>query len=320
MKNILWSKIDWGLCKKYISNIQNIQNELYLLLSKNSIHQYIEQVCNHLFAKWRNFNESAKNFYKKENKIDIDFRTLSTPNKKLSPIAIADIYTNLNRDLSKVKNLDIINGYTDTDFVISWIQHFFDNNINWWNKFLHQPVIRLNGDKKWKFFISWVEGIATSFINTTQYNINSNIINLINDLERFFDFLNTIWIYIGDISLKLKIKNDIWNKRDVFVFSIHIIYGNLHIWDISLINNFFDSSIQDLWFGLERINMARNKNTNYFEQYINDISILQRFNNIEIDSIKTLCLILTSWNFNLLDTDFWGQISKLFIQQISILR
>lgn len=283
---------------KYIHTIKNIDKlseELFLSISNENLLCYVEQVHQYLLQNWWKFDNKLKNFYKKDNNITKDFRSLSKPKKQTIPTQIAELFINHNKQNNQFHSLDIINNFTDTDFTISWIQHIFSQNIEknrvW---FLHQPVIRLNGDSQWSFFISWNEWIWTSFVNTTKYNINSNTNNLIEWLEDFFDFLSSIWIFIGDISLTFKLKKDIRKQKEVYIFMIHIFYWNLNIWDTSLIQNFNNWIIQDLWFWLERLNMARNKNNNYFEQYLHNKELISRFSDKEIDSIKTISLLLTS--------------------------
>lgn len=277
-----------------IKNINKISEELFLSLSNNNLLDYVSQVYDYLSQKWWKFDKKFQNFYKKDNNFSTDFRNLSKPKKEISPEEMAKLFTNHNQNDNHFQSLDIINNFTDTDFTISWIQHLFSQNLQWDSWFLHQPVVRLNGDGQWSFFISWNEWIWTSFVNTTKYSINSHTNNLIEWLENFFDFLSSIWIFIGDISLTFKLKKDIRKQKDVYIFMIHIFYWNLNIWDTSLIENFNTWTVQDLWFWLERLNMARNKNNNYFEQYLDDKALLNRFSDKEIDSIKTISLLLTS--------------------------
>jgi hypothetical protein len=87
-----------------------------------------------------------KNFFKKANKIHQNFRNLSTPKQKLTPQKLSEIATDtIGKDTILGELLDILNMYTDTDFVISGIQHAF-TPFKRENEpiFLHQPVIRLN--------------------------------------------------------------------------------------------------------------------------------------------------------------------------------
>jgi hypothetical protein len=86
----------------------------------------------------------------------------------------------------------------------------------------------------------------------------------------------------------------------MFIFTLHFFYGNLEIGDTSLIEWNNQIIIQDLWFGLERVNLARNKFVNYFEQYLTNKKYLERFSDTEIDAIKTICLIQTTVNKNFL--------------------
>lgn len=276
-----------------VKNITNLSKEVISTLL--SLTDYVEEVNSYLLQRGWKFDYRFKNFYKVENNIEKDFRSLSKPKNKITPSELANLFTDHNGNINHFHNLDIINSYTDTDFVVSWIQHAFVEDINGRSEwFLHQPVIRLNGDSKWDFFVSWNEWIWTSFINTTKYSFDADASNLIEWLEDFFDFLSKIWIFIGDVSLKFKLKNDIRNGKDVFIFMIHIFYWSLNIWDASLIQNFNSWLVKDLGFWLERLNVARNKYVNYFEQYLNDSNLLNRFSDNEIDAIKTLCLLLTS--------------------------
>jgi hypothetical protein len=59
--------------------------------------------------------------------------------------------------------------------------------------------------------------------------------DILEGLEEFFNFLNKIGIYIGDISLKLRITKDERNREKMFIFTLHFFYGNLEIGDTSLI-------------------------------------------------------------------------------------
>jgi len=295
VEDLLWStstKLDMKKSEELLQVFSFYEN----------IEHTVEVIHTYLLQHWRKFDFNEKCFFKKENKIHQNFRSLSTPKNKLFPREIKEIATEtMWKDILK-EPLDILNIYTDTDFVISGIQHMFQHpQIEDRKSLLHQPVIRVNGDGKGGFFISGEEGIWTSFVNTTKYKVNANIPDIVEDLENCLDFLSKISMHVQDISLRMKTKEDTWKWEKVFIFVIHIFYGNLNIGDTALIQKSNSPKIiKDLWFGLERVWLARNKFTNYFEQYLENKELLNRFSDVEIDTIKTLCLMHTTKNKELL--------------------
>lgn len=277
-------------------------------ISKN-IDCYKWELNEFLVTKWWNFNKLEWIYYKTNpNKIFQNFRELSKSKKGLSTLDLSGISNDvfMSKGMIAKNPLPIISNDAETFFVISWIQNMYDKKFIVWDRniFVQQPSIRLNWDGKWSFFVSWEEWIATSFVNSTIYKINPDVKDLIRNIDYFFDFLNIIWIYIGDISLKIKISDQKWKGESLVKTTVHIYYWNLHLWDCwiwqfneseSTENNFLD-----LWFWLERINLARNKMDNYFHQYIQNKNDIDRYSDREIDAVKTICLINTQ-DLNLLD-------------------
>jgi hypothetical protein len=194
--------------------------------------------------------------------------------------------------------------------VISGIQNMYTDSLPIDKQTLvHQPSIRLNFDWANTWAISWETWISTSFVNTTVYQKDINIKQYIENLDRFFDFLNKIWIYIWDISLKLLASPQTRKWKQTLRLVIHMFYGDLHIWDswiceVEWIEKEANGSFFDLWFWLERLSLARNKFDNYFHQYLDNKIDLDRYSDLEIDTIKTLCLI-QSQNISNLDKHSW---------------
>ena len=284
----------WKRSKSLNSVLDTKESMLSILEMQEVVKNLLNETINYLQRKGWIFDSTTKNFYKKENNFSRDFRTLSIPRNKLSPQKLGMIYAAMAKKHSIEKSpLEVIDQRVPTDFVISWIQDSLlwsmrDDN----SYFLLQPVIRLNWDWKGAFFVDGKEWIWTSFVNPTEYQTQSNNGWFFEGVEHFLDFMNKVGLYVWNVSLQLKIKEDCRGKKKVLVFTIHFYYWNLHIWDTSLV---FDGvkrePLRDLWFWLERINLARNKYDNYFQQYCNP-EILTRYSNQEVDSIKTLSLLL----------------------------
>lgn len=276
--------------------------------------QYILELNEFFFGKWWKFDDLNSVYYKKDpDKIQKNFRDLSKSKKNISLLELKELCntTFLSNGSIEKTSLPIINNNVETFFVVSWIQNMYDKNISSFNKdiLVHQPSIRLNGDNKWSFFISSHDGIATSFVNSTLYNTNIKIKELVVIIDSFFDFLNSIGIYIGDVSLRVEMKPEKRNDQELMKMTIHIFYWNLHLWD-AWIWEFKEKAVHsnnflDLWFWLERINLAKNKINNYFHQYLEDKIHLDRYSDVEIDTIKTLCLIQTQ-NIKDLEKKSWA--------------
>lgn len=277
-------------------------------ISKN-IDCYKLELNEFLLSKWWGLNQSEWIYYKKNpNKIFQNFRELSKSKKWLSTLDLRNIANDvfMSKGMIPKNPLPIISNDTETFFVVSWIQNMYDKDfiVSDKNVFVQQPSIRLNWDGKWSFFVSGNDWIATSFVNPTIYKINPNIKDIVRNIDYFFDFLSTIGIYIGDISLKLKVSDKKRNGKSVVKTTVHIYYWNLHLWDCWIGQfkelEWTENNFLDLWFWLERINLARNKMNNYFHQYIQNKSDLDRYSDLEIDAVKTICLINTQ-DLNSLD-------------------
>lgn len=307
-----WNDIDKinSIIKNNVFKPSNIEIVNTFDILKN-VDLYIWELNEFLLSKSRNFDFTTWIYSKKQRaNIDLDFRKLSSPRKKITSLEIKDISDDVLWEESFLKDpLPIISSDVETFFVISGIQNMYaaDSSIKK-EQLVHQPSIRMNFDWSKTWAISGVDWIATSFVNSTLYQTDANIKSYIKNIDLFFDFLSKIWIYIWDISLKILPTFETRNWKELFKLVTHIFYWNLHVWDawICVINQELniDNSFIDLWFWLERLSLARNKFDNYFHQYLNKKVELDRYSDLEIDTIKTLCLI-HSENINDLDKHSW---------------
>lgn len=273
--------------------------------------QYISEINEFLFQRWWMFDEHKGIYHKAwAQNVGIGFRELSKPKKAISLMEIKDVADEVLGWCDKKSALPIMSKEVETYFVISGIQNMYhDKELLHTLKFVHQPSIRLNGDGVEAAGVSWRQGIATSFVNSTKYEINTNVRSYVKNLDDFFDFLSKVWLYVWNVSLKLKIGSGRWKNEQMCKLTTHVLYGDLHVWDIGM-GEFKNKqgnikSFLDLWFGLERIGFARNKIDNYFHQYLQNRNDLDRYSDAEIDTIKTICL-MQSQNMYVLDKQEWA--------------
>lgn len=160
--------------------------------------------------------------------------------------------------------------------------------------FTAQPSIRLNA-------IDGIEkksGVSSSFVNLTTLEVNGSLNNHFESIDVWLDYLSSLGLFVGDVTLVLKIDSPDWGKGTFKNIRIDVMYGDMQLGDAVYIYDFPQDTrppltVSDIGFGLERIAWALNKTPNYFD-WIGPMRMSIHQKQQLIDAVRTMTLIAGS--------------------------
>lgn len=157
--------------------------------------------------------------------------------------------------------------------------------------FVAQPVIRM----KFLNQVGKTEGISTSFVNICTEQVNPSVDDHIKNFDSWLEYLSSIGLFVGDMTLTIRDKISNWGKGDCKNIIVDVNYGGLHLGDACFLcgipqENRENLMISDIGFGLERVCWALNKSQSYFDS-IGPRTLSFKDEYKLIDSIRTMTLM-----------------------------
>lgn len=208
-----------------------------------------------------------------------------------------EYYSKLEEGIKKLniphKNFNSIdNKFDDTDFIVAGLQTINpiingeeDNNTYKW--YSYQPVIRMIDKDK----CGTEEGYFSSFINICEISTKTDILEYLEDIDKWIDILSNCSLHVSGLQLILKSSTTAYNGVGVEFNYKGLELGQANIYKINV--NGEERMFSDFGFGYERILWAINGGTNFYAPFVSKYDYL--FGDLkEVDRIRTTTLMAMS--------------------------
>lgn len=181
-----------------------------------------------------------------------------------------------------------------------------------------QPVIRLQGIEE----IGRLDGISTSFIQTTTESLGCIVEDHLKALDLWLDFFSSLGLHVGSISIQAKKAENDWGGSIVMSDMLKFFVGGLEIG----VANFFSevpsvgqkTTLSDIGVGAERLIWAVNKSLSYFD-CIGPILYQCMFERELLDSIRTSVLMIAS-GITPAHKNHGSKLRKILNKRVSVFR